>query len=239
MTFSYDGSGFYGYQKQKGYRTIQDEIEKALLFINNNHYVELVSSGRTDKGVHALCQKAHFDINVDITLEKLKRALNSNLPNDIHVIEVLKVDNNFHARYMVKKKEYKYYINMGEYNPILRNYELQYGRYLDIESMSKAIIYFIGPHNFKAFTPSKDKRNNYNREIYDAKIEASNNKVVISFLGNGFLKYQIRNMVGYLIKVGEHQKDGNDIPKILLSEDRRSASITAHSEGLYLTKIEY
>ena len=239
VTFSYDGTNFNGYQKQDGLRTVQDEMEKVLTFINNGKFASITCSGRTDKGVHALCQKGHVDIDVNITEYKLMRAMNSNLPVDIHVIKTEVVDNDFHARYMVKEKEYKYYLNMGEYNPIMRNYVFQYGKMLDIKKMKKAITYFIGTHNFKSFTPSKDVRNNYIRTINYANISVENNIVCFTFCGNGFIKYQIRNMVGYLIKVGENKKNGDSIPAILLKEDRKYASITAHSEGLYLTDVKY
>ena len=239
ITFSYDGTNFNGYQKQYGLRTVQEEIEKALLYINGGKKAMLTSSGRTDKGVHALCQKAHVDISVDITEYKLMRALNSNLPSDIHVIKTEVVSNDFHARYMVKEKEYKYFLNMGEYNPCSRNYVYQYGKRLDIDKMKEAIKYFIGTHSFKSFTPSKDVRNNYIRTINYVNIDALNDIVCFTFRGNGFIKYQIRNMVGYLIKVGESKKNGDDIPRILEKEDRRMASITAHPEGLYLTNVEY
>ena len=239
ITFSYDGSNYSGYQKQGNLRTIQNEIEMALKYINNGKNTSITCSGRTDKGVHALCGKAHVDIDVNITEYKLKRALNSNLPNDIHVIKTKIVDNDFHARYMVKEKEYKYFLNMGEYNPILRNYQYQYGKKLDIKKMQEAIKYFVGTHSFKSFTPSKDIRNNYIRTINYANISVLDDVVCFTFRGNGFIKYQIRNMVGYLIKVGEGKKKGEDIPKILAKEDRRMASITAHPEGLYLTNIKY
>lgn len=238
-TFSYDGSSFNGYQKQEGLRTIEEEFEKALSYINGQKETLIVSSGRTDKGVHALCQKAHFDISIEISDYKLKRALNSNLPEDIYVISVEKVNDNFHARYMVKKKVYKYYLNIGEFNPLERNYVYQYCKELDIDKMKLAINDFIGVHDFKSFTPNKDVRNNYVREIYDAKIEVIDKKIVFTFVGNGFIKYQIRNMVGYLIRIGEGKKDVNSIPKVLLSKDRSSASITAHAEGLYLVNVEY
>ena len=239
ITFSYDGSAFSGYQRQEGLRTVQEEMEKALEFINNGHKTILNGSGRTDKGVHALCGKAHVDMNVDITEYHLKRALNSNLPDDIHVITVEKVSDDFHARYMVKEKEYKYYLNMGEYNPCMRKYVYQYNKKLNIEAMKKAIQYFLGTHNFKSFTPNKDKRENYVRTINYVDINVDKDIVCFTFRGDGFIKYQIRNMVGYLLKVGEGKKSGDDIPHILLSENRRMASITAHPEGLYLTDVIY
>lgn len=239
ITFSYDGTNFNGYQKQGELRTIQNEMEKALTFINGGRKTVITSSGRTDKGVHALCQKAHVDINVKITPYKLMRAMNSNLKEDIHVIKTEIVDNEFHARYMVKEKEYKYYLNMGEYNPVMRNYCYQYCKKLDIDKMKKAIKYFLGTHSFKSFTPAKDIRNNYIRTINYVDISVNNDIVCFTFRGNGFIKYQIRNMVGYLIRVGEGKKNGEDIPMILEKEDRRYASVTAHSEGLFLTDVKY
>ena len=239
ITFSYDGTNFNGYQSQSGLRTIQEEIENALEGINDGKKTIITSSGRTDKGVHAICQKAHVDMSVNITPYKLMRALNSNLPSDIHVIKTEQVDNSFHARYMVKEKEYQYKLNIGEYNPCMRNLVYQYCKKLDIDAMKRAINYFIGTHNFKSFTPNKDKRENYVRTIKYANISLKDNIVTFTFRGNGFIKYQVRNMVGYLIRVGEGKKKGEDIPKILLSEDRRMASITAHPEGLYLTNVKY
>ena len=239
ITFSYDGTNFNGYQRQEGLRTIQEEMENALKYINGGKDTILNSSGRTDKGVHALCAKAHVDINVDITEYKLMRAMNSNLPSDIHVIKTEIVDKDFHARYMVKEKEYQYKLNMGEYNPCMRNLVYQYGKRLDIQKMKEAIEYFLGTHNFKSFTPNKDKRENYIRTINYVSITEKDNILTFTFRGDGFIKYQIRNMVGYLIKVGEGKKKGQDIPKILSKEDRRMASITAHSEGLYLTNVIY
>lgn len=239
ISFSYDGKNFNGYQKQDGLRTIQSEMEKALKYINGNNDTLFVSCGRTDKGVHALYATGHCDIIVNITPYKLKRALNSNLPSDIHVFDTKVVDDDFHARYMVKEKEYQYFLNMGEYNPIKRDYEYQYCKKLDVLEMKKAINYFVGEHNFKSFTPNKDIRNNYVRKISFADIHCDNDIVIFTFRGNGFLKYQIRNMVGFLIKVGEHKKKKEDISLILLRKDRRYASITAHAEGLYLTKVIY
>ncbi len=239
ITFSYDGTNFNGYQKQDGLRTIQEEMEKALKYINGNKDTILFSSGRTDKGVHAKCQKAHCDIDVSITPYKLKRAMNSNLPMDIHVINTELVDDSFHARYMVKEKEYQYFLNMGEYNPCMRNLVYQYGKKLDVKAMKKAIKNFLGTHSFKSFTPAKDLRENYIRTINYVDILEQDDILIFVFRGNGFIKYQIRNMVGYLIKVGEGKKKGDDIPKILSKEDRRQASITAHAEGLYLTDVKY
>lgn len=239
LKFAYDGTAYCGYQSQPNLITIQECLEKALTKINNGKKTTITSTGRTDKGVHALTQYGHADLDVNITEKKLKRAMNSNLPADIHVIETKIVPADFHARYNVKSKEYQYYINIGEYSPIERNYVFQYNYTLNIDAMLEAIKVFKGTHDFRAFvTDNKDKKNCV-RTITNATIEKQGNKIIITFEGNGFLRYQIRNMVGILIKVGENKISTEDVEKILASKDRTTSGKTAPAQGLYLTKITY
>lgn len=239
IKFSYDGSAYSGFQKQKGLDTIEERMEDALTKINNNVRTTITATGRTDKGVHALCQYGHADVNVNITEKKLKRALNSNLPNDIHVIETKEVSDDFHARYNVKEKEYKYIINTGEYNPLERKYVFQYNYKLNISAMKEAIKYFLGTHDFRAFVTDNKEKTNCIRTITQVAIEEVNDKITISFVGNGFLRYQVRNMVGILIKVGENKIKPSDIKDIIESKDRTKAGKTAPSEGLYLVNVKY
>ncbi len=239
ITFSYDGTNFRGLEVQPKLRTVQGEMLKALTYINNKVEPKLVVSGRTDAMVHAKGQTAHVDIAVSITPLKLKRAMNSLLPSDIHVIDTRVVPNDFHARYMVLEKVYEYKLNMGEYNPIERNYVYQFNKKLDVSLMKKASKYFLGVHDFKAFTPNKDKRNSYVREIYEINITENSNIVTFSFRGNGFIKYQIRNMVGLLIQVGLGKKRPVDVLKILENKNRSAGFRTAHPEGLYLVSVTY
>ena len=239
IKFSYDGSNYNGFQYQKGLPSIQECLETALTKVNNNIKTNIVATGRTDKGVHALCQYAHANINVNITEDKLKRALNSNLPDDIHVINTKIVADTFHARYDVKYKEYRYYINLGEYNPLERNYVFQYNYELNIEAMKEAIKYFIGTHDFRAFVTENKEKENCVRTITSASIEKQDNKIEIVFKGTGFLRYQVRNMVGILIRVGENKISPETVEKILESKDRRQSGKTAPAVGLYLTSVEY
>lgn len=239
IKFSYDGTNYYGFQTQKGKRTIQEEMENALTKVNNNQKTNLVATGRTDKGVHAKEQFAHADINVSITEKKLKRALNSNLPDDIHVIETKIVDDNFHARYNVKEKEYQYLINTGEYNPLERNYVFQYNYELNIDKMKSAIKYFLGTHDFRSFVTDNKEKTNCIRTITKAEIKQNGKKIIISFRGDGFLRYQVRNMVGLLIKIGENKISPEDVEKIINAKDRTKASKTAPPEGLYLVNVKY
>lgn len=239
INFSYDGTNFHGYQLQPNLRTVQQCLEKAVSYLNKQTYTSVQSSGRTDKGVHAINQVAHFDLNIETTLDKIKRGLNSNLPEDIHINKVSKVSNNFHARFSVKKKEYVYRINIGEYNPLERNYIYQYNRQLDINKMKEAIKYFEGTHDFTSFVSSEDERENKVRTIIKTDIKKKKDIIEISFQADGFMKYQVRNMVGLLIAIGNHKKEVQDVEKIIKAKDRTKSVKTAAAEGLYLKKVWY
>ena len=239
IKFSYDGTNYSGFQKQKGLNTIEEKLEEALTKINNGKKTTITATGRTDKGVHALCQYGHADIDVNITEKKLKRAMNSNLPDDIHVIDTKEVDKDFHARYNVKEKEYKYYINLGEYNPLERNYVYQYCHKLNIDKMKEAIKYLEGEHDFRAFVTDNKEKENCIRTILATNIELEYNILEITFIGNGFLRYQVRNMVGILIRVGEGKLEPSKIKDILESRDRTTSGKTAPAEGLYLVDVKY
>ena len=242
MIFSYDGTNFSGYQKQVKERTVQGELEKALKEINNNKKVEVHASGRTDAGVHALNQKAHFDLNIEISCEKLKKGLNSLLPNDIHVKKIEETTENFHARFNAKGKEYIYLINMGEYNPIERNYVYQYNKKLDTVEMERAMKYLEGTHDFQAFTKTDAEIEDYVRTLSQTNLIRDLkdvNKLTLVFVGTGFLRYMVRNIVGTLIEIGEGKRKSEEIITILKSKDRKNAGKTANSEGLYLKNVFY
>ena len=238
IKFSYDGSSYNGFQRQPNKKTIQKELEDALTKINNKK-TDIVCTGRTDKGVHAKCQYGHVDIDVDINEYKLKRAMNSYLPDDIHVINTKKVKDDFHARYNVVSKEYKYYINMGEYNPIDRNYIFQYNYKLNIDAMKEGLKYLVGKHDFRSFVTENKVKENCIRTIEKAYISKKNNIICITFKGDGFLRYQVRNMVGSLIQVGEEKKSPKHIKELLDRKDRSKDGKTAPAVGLYLTKVSY
>lgn len=241
MTFSYDGSLFKGYQKQVKERTIQGEIERVLTKINKGIAVHINASGRTDSGVHAYNQKAHFDMDERIDFAKLRHSLNSLLPDDIYIRGILEVDNNFHARFNVKAKEYIYKINLGTYNPIERNYVFQYNKRLDIPEMERALKYLEGTHNFKSFT-KVDGEKDYVRTIIQATLVRDSkdiNKLTISLLGTGFLRYMVRNIVGLLIEVGEGKIKSEEVIDIIKKEDRTCAAICAPACGLYLKDVYY
>lgn len=242
ITFSYDGTKFNGYQKQPRVRTVQGEIEKALKQINDNKEVTISATGRTDAGVHALNQKAHFDLEKEFDLDKLKQGLNSLLPEDIYIKKVEKVLDNFHARFDAIGKEYVYIINMGEYNPLERNYVYQHCKKLDVVEMERALKYFEGTHNYKSFTKTDEEKDDYVRTISQTSLTRDNkdiNKIYLDFVGTGFLRYMVRNIVGLLIEVGEGKRRSEEVISILKAEDRTKAGKTANPEGLYLKNVFY
>ena len=245
MTFSYDGSNFKGYQKQPNVRTVQEELEKVLKQINDNKELEVHASGRTDAGVHAMNQKAHFDMKIEITEDKLQLAMNSLLPDDIYIKKVEFVSDDFHARFNATGKEYIYKINMGEYNPLERKYVYQHNKKLDVSEMQRAMKYLEGTHSFKSFTKTdNDKEDNdgYVRTLSQTNIEIdlkNVNKITLVFIGTGFLRYMVRNIVGTLIEIGEGKMKSEEIIEVLKQEDRTKAGKTANPEGLYLKNVFY
>ena len=239
ITFSYDGSKYKGYQKQPRKRTVQSELEKALKQINANKKVSVSSSGRTDAGVHAYNQYAHFDLKINITPSKLKTALNSILPEDIYIKGAKVVEDDFHARFDVKSKEYIYKINMGEYNPIEKDYVYQYCKELDLDEIKRALKYIEGTHNFKSFVKGDDIKESYERTIMQTKLTRSDIQITISLLGDGFMRYMVRNIVGLLIEIGEGKYKSKDIIDILKAEDRTKSGKCAPACGLYLNDVYY
>lgn len=241
ITFSYDGSKFKGYQKQPRLKTVQGELEKALKELSDKE-ISVSGSGRTDAGVHALNQRAHFDLDMNITCDKLQKALNSLISDYIYIKKVEEVSDDFHARFNVSAKEYIYKINMGEYNPIEKDYIYQYNKKLDLVEMERALKYLEGTHDFKSFSKADEEKEDFTRTIIQTNLIRNVkdvNRFIISFLGTGFLRYQVRNMVGLLIEIGEGKRKSEDVLDILEAKDRRKAGITAPPEGLYLKDVFY
>lgn len=238
VSFSYDGSCFKGFQRQNKGKTVQGVMEDALSSLEGKH-VDLVASGRTDKGVHAKGQCAHFDLDTSVTLYGLKKYLNNSFEGEIYISSVTKVSKDFHARYDVKDKIYSYYVNMGEFNPMMRNYVYQYCNNLDVTLMKKASMCLIGEHDFRAFcTDSKDKEN-CSRNIYSIDFKVDGDILCITFIGNGFLRKMIRNIVAILIEIGTGRRNVSYMEEILAQRKRNGNLKCAFPGGLYLEKVNY
>jgi tRNA pseudouridine38-40 synthase len=240
VTVSYDGSHYEGFQSQHHGRTIQDELQLALSRINKG-FVPIVGSGRTDAGAHALGQIFHFDPLVTMTCNSWKKALNRLLPDDIYVKNVCEVHSRFHARHDAILKEYQYFLNQGTHNPLQINYCYQYGQKLQIEKMKEALLMFIGKHDFRNFCSNSEQENiSFEREIISASIELSADIINFRFVGNGFLRYMVRFMVGALVAIGRGKLSLNECYQALHpSAYRATLPYKVPSCGLYLVRVEY
>ena len=237
-TVKYDGSKFFGYQIQPKGRTVQQEIERALKKICKQE-IATHAAGRTDSGVHALGQVFHFDSPLDMDGYSYKRAFNSILPKDIYIIDSKEVDQELHARFHAKKKEYHYLLSTNEHDPLSCDYVHYHRMPLNLRSMQEAITYFVGTHDFTSFTANMTDINKQ-RTIYVAEInEHATGEYVFRFVGSGFMKYMVRIMVGTLIRVGIGKIKPEEIPLIIAAKERNFAGPTAKPEGLYLHSVQY
>ncbi len=237
VNLTYDGSAFYGFQRQNSKITVQGEIEKVLSKIFNKD-IKIIGASRTDRGVHANNAYAHFEIDKEVDVQKLKHSINKLIHDSIYVNNLIKVNDEFSARYNVKMKEYIYKINTGVYNPIEKDYVLQYNKKIDIKKLKKAIKKIKGTHDFKSFTSDTEKEN-YVRRIESITLRQNGSYIFIKIKAKSFLRYMIRNIVGLLLEINENKKRIEDIDKIFASLDRNELGITAPSCGLYLNKIWY
>ena len=236
MKVSYDGSGFYGFQRLNEYRTVQKVLEEALGVINKGE-VLVKGASRTDKGVHAYGQMIHFDVDYDIPADRLMYAVNRILDNDIRVLDCKKVGNDFHARFNVKRKKYVYKINLGDFDCLKSRYFLQVYEKLDIDKMMECAKVFLGCHDFRNFVAGE--RDNYLMCVEDIKFNMNNDILEIEFLGKSFYRYMVRNMVGAMLEVGMHKKEICDVSKMLDDYMIKKQMMTAPACGLYLMDIEY
>ena len=239
LTIEYDGKDFNGWQKQPNKLNIQGEIERAIKDITGEE-VDLIASGRTDAGVHALGQVANFKTNSNIPVDKFPIALNTKLKRSIRILEAVEVEERFHSRYNCKRKTYRYIINNSENGTaIYRNLEYNFSQELDVEKMNKAAKSFIGEHDFKGFKASGTSSKSSVRIIYEAKVYEENGRVIIELTGNGFLYNMVRIISGTLIEVGSGKIHPEEMDDIIESGDRTRAGKTLPPNGLYLVKVEY
>lgn len=236
VELSYDGSNFNGFQRLNDERSVQGELEHALSIINKAD-VEVKGAGRTDKGVHALGQRAHFDLDVDVPIDRLKTALNDILPGDIRIISIEKVTQDFHARFNVTKKVYEYKINTGEYDVFKNNYYYQYKYDFNIDILKEVASLFIGVHNFKNFVSGE--RDNYEAIIYNIDINKDKDIITITFEGKSFYRYMVRNLVGAMLDVARGKATIEDVKNMLDNYDIDKHLSCAPANGLYLNKIYY
>ena len=236
---SYNGSNFCGWQKQKNGTSIQGELEYACKKAFNKKEIDVIGSGRTDAGVHALGQVANFKVDTSIPVEKFPEILNNNISKEIAVISAEEVDADFHARYSAHRKTYRYYIYPSRIrNPFFRDTSYQVKYDLDFDRMKSEVSALVGEHDFSGFMSSGSSVKTTVREIYRAEVFMENGMICIEVEGNGFLYNMVRIIAGTLVDIGRGRIT-EPLSDIIASADRDRAGHTAPPQGLFLKSVEY
>lgn len=240
LTIEYDGTNYHGWQIQKNAGSVQETLQKALSELLGEK-VGITGCSRTDVGVHAYGQVAHFVTDSDIPAEKFSYAINNLLPDDIVIRNSEEADENFHSRYSAKGKKYRYLIyNDAHASAIMRNRTCHIRPELNFEQMKKAAAFFTGQHDFAAFQATGGQVRSTVREIYNICMDRKEDNILsIEVSGSGFLYNMVRIIAGTLIYVGMGKISADEIPSIIESLDRTKAGKTAPAEGLYLMEIYY
>ena len=247
MTIAYDGTGFHGWQRQPGERTVQGELERVLAEVCGEP-ITIDGTSRTDAGVHAYGQCATFQGEFAIPADRIKIAANNYLAGsknretgDIRITDIKEVPEGFHARFDAKGKEYLYKISISEEPNVFRkNYAYQIRIPLDTEAMRAAARHIVGTHDFKCFQASGgEEKETTVRTIRSLTINEERGDITIAVSGDGFLYNMVRIIVGTLVEVGLKKRTPDSVKDIIESLDRTKAGFTAPPHGLYLNKVFY
>jgi tRNA pseudouridine38-40 synthase len=240
ITVSYDGTNYCGWQVQPDAITVQEVLEGVLNRLSGET-IKVHGSGRTDSGVHALGQVAHFDLEKPFTTKALARALNAMLPADIRVMRARKVAADFHARKSAREKEYRYFIHCGTVLPPHRRFTYLHIRQpLDADAMHKAAAMLVGRHDFAAFTANANRVvESTVRSLYALDVRKHGSEIVIIARGEGFLYKMVRSLAGWLIRVGSGDVPPEQTREVLESQERTATVPTAPPQGLFLWKVKY
>jgi tRNA pseudouridine38-40 synthase len=240
ITVSYDGSAYAGWQLQPHHTTVQQQLESAILKLAGET-TKVHGSGRTDQGVHARKQVAHFDLSKMLQTSSLRKGLNALLPDDIRILRTEKIDQSFHARKSALSKEYRYFIwNAEIMPPFQRKYMTQIAAPLDISAMKTAASCLVGKHDFAAFSANPNRVvNSTVRSLRELHIRKKGNEIVITAVADGFLYKMVRSLAGFLIRVGEGKLPPSEAKSILSSRERTATVPTAPSQGLFLWNVTY
>ncbi|MBI2842787.1 MAG: tRNA pseudouridine(38-40) synthase TruA [Armatimonadetes bacterium] len=239
VVIEYDGTDYFGFQRQPGRRTIQGEIERALTKITKKP-VKVVGAGRTDAGVHALGQVISFKTGGTIPTEKIAVAMNSLLPKDIVAGDAREVPPEFHARYSAKSRAYKYIVlNRKHPSAFFGRFSWYVPGALNLAAMRRGAKYLVGTHDFTSFSAADTDRSGRIREVKGLLIRRCDEFVTFDLEANAFLHSMARIMVGTLVEVGQGRRRAAEIGEVLESKDRRLAGRTAPPQGLALVEVTY
>jgi tRNA pseudouridine38-40 synthase len=239
LTIAYDGTRFYGWERQPGRDTIQGKLESVLEKLNNAP-VDVIGAGRTDAGVHARAMVASVRLDTELSDAEIRDYCNRYLPDTIAVREVKEAAPRFHARYKAIGKTYRYTCFVGPVKPVFdRKYVTMLDFSPDVEAMRAAAVYLTGEHDFASFCGNPKMKKSTVREVDTIEITQRRDYLTLTFHGTGFLQNMVRILVGTLLEVGRGRWTGEDVRQILESCDRRNAGPTAPPEGLCLMKVDY
>lgn len=242
LIIAYDGTDFVGWQKQKSGISIQGELERALSTILREKTV-VTGAGRTDAGVHAMGQTAHFSTKKTDHIQKLIYAANALLPKEIRILHGEEVDGSFHARFSAISKIYHYRLYLGKVQlPFEKRYSLHIKQTIDLDLLKKATLSFIGTKDFRSFANEQNKGCAKNRPIKTIKrldYIFAGEMLTLQFEGDGFLYKMVRNITGALLKVARGKMDLSMLPQMLMSKDRKQAPECAPAHGLFLMEVKY
>lgn len=243
MLMAYDGHLFHGFQVQPNQRTVQGTVEEALKKMTKGKRVIVEGSGRTDAGVHAMGQVIQFDYPGNrIPAEKMILALNSMMPMDIIFKECEIASPDFHVRYSIKGKWYRYRMSLDHFvNPFKRFYTGHYSYPIDVSKMKEAAKDLLGKHDFTSFAASGGQIKNKVRTMYYVNVEKNEaqNELVFDFICSGFLYNMVRILVATLLEIGSGKRPVHDFPRIIKAKDRLQVTQTAPASGLYLYHVFY
>lgn len=242
LLIAYDGTRFSGWQIQKNATSIQTLIETAVATATGIK-TKVIGSGRTDRGVHALEQCAHFCLAKKIAIEKLHHSLNGLLPLDIRVLSLSIADPEFHARFSAQGKIYRYFLHTGKVlNPFKRLYSYHLPYPIDANLLQAGRKFFIGEKDFTSFSHEAHRGSAARSAVRHLKrldIDIQGEEIILEFETNGFLYKMVRNITGTLLDVARGKIPIDAIPEIFSAKDRRAAGTTAPSHGLFLVKVIY
>lgn len=238
MVVAYDGTAYGGWQVQPNNTSVQAELEQAIEQLTGER-PRVHSSGRTDTGVHALGQVAHFDLHRRVDTGKFQVGLNALLPDDIRVLRLTRTRTDFHARYDATGKEYRYFIwNAPVLRPDLRQYRAHERRPLDVAAMREAAARLVGKHDFAAFSANPHREiNGTVRTLTALEVRRRGNELMIVARGDGFLYRMVRSLAGFLIRVGRGEVTPATATEILHSKVRTARVPTAPPQGLFLWRV--
>jgi tRNA pseudouridine38-40 synthase len=239
LGIEYDGTGFFGWQRQREVVSIQGELEKVLSQVADEP-IEIFCAGRTDAGVHATGQVVHFETKAHRDMRGWIMGANSHLPSGIAVRWAQPVSDDFHARFSATARRYRYIIYNRKYRPAILGRGLShYHQQLDVELMQQAAPALLGEHDFSSFRAIQCQSKTPFRNLIHLQIERYQDFIVIDIKANAFLHHMVRNITGSLLEVGMKRRSPEWIGELLHAKDRTLAAATAKAEGLYLVSVDY